>query len=138
MSGNSTVTLNPGLDSQIKISGSAKVTLNPGIYVIAGSGGFSVSGSASVTGNGVMIYVAGSNYPNPGGSFGSISFSGSSKINLSPASAGTYAGITLFQGATTIGPLLLAEALKRESTDSSMPQVHSLTRRGPTRPSARE
>ncbi|HEY2785006.1 MAG TPA: choice-of-anchor Q domain-containing protein [Fimbriiglobus sp.] len=96
ITGSSTVTLNPGRYSKIAISGSAKVTLNPGVYVISG-GGLSVSGSATLTGNGVLIYVAGSNYPNAGGTFGGISFSGSPHVTLTPASTGTYAGITLFQ-----------------------------------------
>ena len=96
IAGNSTVTLNPGLYSQIKISGSASVTLNPGVYVISG-GGFTVSGSAALIGNGVLIYVAGSNYPSAGGTFGGISFSGTAPVSLSPVSTGTYAGITFFQ-----------------------------------------
>ena len=72
------------------------MTLNPGVYVIAG-GGLSVSGHATLTGNGVLIYVAGSNYPGAGGSFGGVTLSGAAAVSLTPASTGTYAGITLFQ-----------------------------------------
>jgi hypothetical protein len=90
-------TINPGIYTSIKVSGTGtSLTMNPGIYVIAG-GGFSVSNSAKVTGSGVMIYNAGSNFPNPGGSFGSISLGSSGSITLSAATTGTYAGILIFQ-----------------------------------------
>ena len=98
LSGNSSQTLNPGVYSQITASGNASLTLNSGIYVIEG-GGLSVSGNASVSGasQGVTIFNAGSNYPNTGGSFGSITLSGNGSFSLSAASAGTYAGIVIFQ-----------------------------------------
>jgi Bacterial Ig-like domain (group 3) len=90
------LTINPGIYSQINVSGKASLTLNPGVYVIAG-GGFTVSGQANVNGNGVMIYNAGSNYPGKGGSFGSLTLSGQGAVNLAPAASGTYAGILIFQ-----------------------------------------
>lgn len=91
LSGNGSLTINPGVYSQIQVSGNAKLTLNPGIYVIAG-GGFTVSGNASVTGSGILIYNAGSN-----GTFGGLTLSGNGNINLAPANTGPYAGILVFQ-----------------------------------------
>ncbi len=96
LSGNSSLTINPGVYSSIKVSGNSSLTLTAGIYEIAG-GGFTVSGSGKVTGNGVLIYNAGSKYPNPGGTFGAISFSGAANIHLTAASIGPYAGIVVFQ-----------------------------------------
>jgi hypothetical protein len=89
-------TICPGIYSQIKVSGNASLTLNPGTYIIEG-GGLTVTGNASITGSGVIIYNAGSNYPNPGGSFGGIMFSGNGSFNLTASTAGTYAGILIFQ-----------------------------------------
>ena len=65
--------------------------MSSGTYIIEG-GGFSVSGAASVTGSGVMIVNAGSDYPNTGGTYGSISLSGSGSYKLTPPTSGTYAG----------------------------------------------
>ncbi len=96
VAGNSSLTINPGIFTSISVSGNGKLTLNPGIYVIAG-GGFSVSGNGSVSGSGVMIYNAGSAYPNAGGSFGAISFSGNTTVSLSAATSGPYAGVLIFQ-----------------------------------------
>src|SRR5262249_43968950 len=70
LSGKNTLTINPGIYTQISVSGTATLIMNPGVYVIKG-GGFTVSGGASVitgnvpnayTGAGVMIFNAGSNY----------------------------------------------------------------------------
>ena len=44
-----------------------------------------------------MIVNAGSNYPNTGGSYGGITFSGNGSYNLSPMTTGAYAGIVIFQ-----------------------------------------
>ena len=96
LGGNSSATIEPGIYSQITASGSAKLTLSPGIYIIEG-GGFSVSGAASVSGSGVTIFNVGSKYPTTGGTYGSISLSGSGTCSLSPATSGTYAGILFFQ-----------------------------------------
>jgi hypothetical protein len=96
LSGNSTLTINPGIYSQISVSGNAVLTLTPGLYVIAG-GGMTISVNGRVTGSGVIIYNAGSNYPGPGGNFGAITMSGSSTLNLTAASTGNYVGICVFQ-----------------------------------------
>jgi uncharacterized repeat protein (TIGR01451 family) len=86
LSGNSSLTINPGIYSQILVSGNAALTMNPGIYVIEG-GGMTVSGKASVSGTGVLIYNAS----------GGITFSGNATIDLSAATTGLYAGIVIFQ-----------------------------------------
>ncbi len=95
-SGNSNKTVNPGSYTKITASGNCNLTFQPGVYIIDG-GGISVSGNARVSGNGVLFYNAGSNFPNPGGSFGSISLSGNGSFNLSPATTGSYVGVTFFQ-----------------------------------------
>jgi Bacterial Ig-like domain (group 3) len=96
LSGASSATIKPGIYSSISVSGSASLTLSAGTYIIEG-GGFAVSGAGSVTGSGVMIVNAGSDYPNTGGTYGSISLSGSGSYKLTPPISGTYAGIVIFQ-----------------------------------------
>ncbi len=102
LSGNGTLTISPGIYSQINVSGNANLTLKAGIYVIAG-GGFSVSGNAAVTGSGVLIYNTASTYNSTsgadasGGTYGNITLSGNGALNLTAASTGPYAGILIFQ-----------------------------------------
>jgi streptogramin lyase len=96
LSGNATLTINPGVYSQIKVSGNARLTLNPGVYALAG-GGLTVTGNASITGSGVLLYHAGSNFPSAGGSFGGVTLSGNGTFNLTASATGPYAGMTLFQ-----------------------------------------
>jgi hypothetical protein len=96
LAGNATLTIGPGVYSQIKVSGNASLTLLPGVYVLAG--GLAVTGNGSITGSGVMLYNAGSNYPNAGGNFGGITLSGNGTVNLTPPAAGQpYTGILIFQ-----------------------------------------
>jgi hypothetical protein len=90
------LTINPGIYSQIKVSNSANLTLNPGIYIIEG-GGLTVTGGASIGGSGVMIYNAGSNYPGSGGKFSGITLSSTGTITLSAPASGPYAGVLIFQ-----------------------------------------
>jgi hypothetical protein len=90
------LTISPGIYSQIKVSGSASLTLNSGIYIIEGDG-LTVTGGASITGTGVMIYNAGSNYPGTSGKFGGITLSGTGTFNLSAPTSGPYAGVLIFQ-----------------------------------------
>jgi hypothetical protein len=96
VAGNATLTINPGVYSQIKVSGRAHLTLNPGVYVLAG-GGLTVTGNASISGSGVLLYNAGSNFPNAGGTFGGVTLSGTGTFNLTAADTGPYAGVVLFQ-----------------------------------------
>jgi hypothetical protein len=90
------LTINPGIYSQIKVSNNANLTLNPGICIIEG-GGLTVTGSASISGSGVMIYNAGSNYPSSGGKFSGITLSSMGTISLSAPTSGPYAGVLIFQ-----------------------------------------
>jgi hypothetical protein len=101
-----TQTINPGIYTSISVSNSAQLTLNPGVYILAG-GNFTVKNSATVTGSGVLIYMAGANYPNSGGSFGTITISNTATVTLTAATTGTYAGIAIFQdrGDTNTIPL---------------------------------
>jgi hypothetical protein len=60
---NDTVTLNPGIYTDIRIQGGT-VTFNPGVYILSPSGpnqGLLINGG-NVTGIGVMFYITGSNY----------------------------------------------------------------------------
>ncbi len=96
LSGNSQQTICPGIYAQITVSGNAVLTMNPGIYIIEG-GGFTVTGNASASGSCVTIYNAGSNYPNSGGTFGGITFSGNGTFSLTAPTSGPFAGILIFQ-----------------------------------------
>jgi hypothetical protein len=94
-----TMTINPGVyTGGISMSGGS-LTMMPGIYYING-GGIATNGSASITGSGVMIY-------NGGSTVGSIALTGSTSINLTPPSSGTYAGISIFQARTATAALSL-------------------------------
>jgi RHS repeat-associated protein len=90
------LTIDPGIYFQIKVAGTGSLTLNPGLYVIIG-GGFTVTQSGGVTGSGVMIYNTGSNYVGFGSIFGGITLTGEGAISLTPASAGPYAGVVIYQ-----------------------------------------
>jgi hypothetical protein len=95
LSDNTSLTINPGIYTQIKVSGNGRLTLNPGDYILAG-GGLTVTGSGSLTGNGVLIYNAGSNFPTTGGNYGGVTLGGNGTISLTGAS-GPDAGVVLFQ-----------------------------------------
>ncbi|MFT3879448.1 MAG: matrixin family metalloprotease [Gemmatales bacterium] len=96
VTGNSSLTLNPGIYSSITVSGNGKLTLNPGTYILAG-GGFNVSGNGIVNGTGVFFFNTGTDTVNNTGTFGAISFSGNAQVNLSAPTSGTYAGILFYQ-----------------------------------------
>ncbi len=96
VSGNSSVTINPGIYTSITVSGNGKLTMNPGVYIIKG-GGLKVSGNASVVGTGVLIYNEGGEESDDCESSGAVTFSGNGSITLSPPTGGTYAGILIFQ-----------------------------------------
>jgi hypothetical protein len=91
ISGNSSLTLNPGVYRRgIAVSDNGSVTLNAGIYYLDG-GGFSVSGNGSVIGNGVMIYNA------PRKVSDVLDFAGNGNLDITPITSGVYQGISLFQ-----------------------------------------
>jgi hypothetical protein len=84
-------TLNPGLyRGGLSVSGTARVYLNPGVYYFDG-GGVTVGAGGSLNGSGVMLYN------NPSSSGDAITINGSANVVLSPPTAGTYAGLTIFQ-----------------------------------------
>jgi hypothetical protein len=96
LGGNKSLTINPGVYSQITVLGNALLTMNPGVYIIAG-GGFFVGGNGTVRGSGVMIYNAGSSFPSAGGNFHRVSVFGNAKVLLTAPTTGPYAGILIFQ-----------------------------------------
>jgi hypothetical protein len=107
LSGNSSATIKPGVYTGITVSGNASLTFNSGLFIIAG-GGFTVSANANVAASGVTIFNAGSNYPNTGGSFGSIALSSKGTFNFTPPGTGTYAGIAIFQSRDNIKPITVS------------------------------
>jgi Flp pilus assembly protein TadG len=122
-----TATLPPGIYSSITIQGGSTVTLQNGIYVLRGDQGGGNAGWLTMTGGtmqdngaGVLFYFTGydstannrydpvsgapdSNDANllPGApgttSFGSMSITGSSTVNISPLTTGPFAGMVLYQ-----------------------------------------
>lgn len=92
----------------IRIRGTSNVTLNPGIYVIRGGSGatdhgFTVEGSAQVNmasaTAGVLIFNTYSTFPATPGTTacGQIGIDTTGSVTLRPATAGSYAGIVIYQ-----------------------------------------
>jgi Flp pilus assembly protein TadG len=80
--------LSPGVYcGGISASGQAALTLNPGIYILK-NGGLRLSGQVSVTGSGVMLFLTGNG--------SGIAMSGTSSVQLSAPTSGTYAGILIY------------------------------------------
>jgi hypothetical protein len=115
LSGNQSVTLQPGVYNSISASANVTVTMQPGIYIIKG-GGVSLSGNATINGSGVMIYNTGSDYnvatglpdagdgsamPPAGGSatFGALSISGNGNLSLTAYSnaSSPFDGLLFYQ-----------------------------------------
>jgi Flp pilus assembly protein TadG len=126
LSGNSSVTLSPGVYTSIEVSANVDVTMNPGIYIISG-GGLKMTGNATLNGTGVMIYNTGSDYnvnsgfpdagdgssapPAPASTtFGAVSITGNAALNLTPyANASSpFDGLVLYQRRLNTQPLKLA------------------------------
>jgi hypothetical protein len=108
-------TLNPGIYTSITASKSATLTLNAGVYILEGAG-LTISGSAVVSGTGVMLYNTSSTYPTSGGSYGSITLSNSGTLNLTAATTGTYAGVSIFQDRGNIQTMTLSGSAFVEGT----------------------
>ena len=101
--------LSPGIyTGGIRIRGTSNVTLNPGIYVIRGGSGavdygFTVEGSAQVNmasaTAGVLIFNTYSTFPATPGTTncGQINVDTTGAVTLRPATAGSYAGIVIYQ-----------------------------------------
>lgn len=126
LSGNSSVTLSPGVYSSISVSANVDVTFNPGIYIIAG-GGLTMSGNSTLTGSNVMIYNTGSDYnvntglPDSGDgtnpppatgnpTFGQLSISGNALLNVTPYAnpSSPFDGLVFYQRRHNTQPLKLA------------------------------
>ncbi len=88
---NGTVTLQPGVYIGGIKMGNGNITLQPGVYLING-GGIKLN-NGSLNGTGVMIY----NGADSTQSAGAISIATHVSVSLSPATSGTYAGVTFFQ-----------------------------------------
>ena len=87
--GSCIVVLDPGIyTGKLAIGGNADVTFNPGTYVF--QKGIEINGNADVTGSNVLIYNQG----------GALSFTGNTRVNLTPPASGDYAGISIFQART--------------------------------------
>ncbi|RWC25633.1 TadE/TadG family type IV pilus assembly protein [Mesorhizobium sp.] len=80
-----TYTLSPGTYCDKTLSGN--ITLNPGVYIMRGTT-IKPGGNGSLTGQGVTIFLMES---------AQIYINANEKMDLSPATSGPYAGITIFQ-----------------------------------------
>jgi hypothetical protein len=107
LSGNNSLTICPGIYTQISVSGNARLTLNPGVYILAG-GGLTVTGNASISGSCVTLYNTQSAFPKTGGTYGGITLSGNGSFNLTAATSGPYAGVVLFQARTNTRAIALS------------------------------
>ena len=97
--GSQKAVLNPGIyEGAVQIAGNSVVSLNPGTYYL--EGGLTLGNSASLSGKGVFLYNASSS--------SGISVSGSSSMTLTPATTGTYAGLTIFENRTSKGAVTIA------------------------------
>ena len=108
---NSTVAVNPGIyTGGLRIAGTSNLVMNPGIYIMReGTGGgstnygFTVEGSAQVNmasaTAGVLIFNTYSTYPaSPGTTAcGQINIDTTGSVTLRPATAGSYAGVVIYQ-----------------------------------------
>ena len=97
VSGNSSLTIGPGVYQSIQASGNSKLTLRPGTYVV--KAGLSAALNASITGTGVTIYLACSAYPSscsPSQSGASLNVSGNAVVKLVAPASGAFTGLALF------------------------------------------
>lgn len=95
---NQTSTVGPGCYTDISVLG--KATFSPGIYYIDG-GDFSVAANAVAAGDGVTFIFSSSTTPFDGNSVGRVNFNGSSIIDLTATTGGTYAGVLFYQDRRT-------------------------------------
>jgi hypothetical protein len=97
--GSTSATISPGVYCGGIRTSSSHLTLNPGIYILNGTnGGKSLSiDSSTVTAPGVVFFITGQN----GYTAGPISVTGSSILNMSAPTTGTYRGILFLQDRST-------------------------------------
>jgi len=99
--GGVTTSLNPGTYCKgITIGNGSTVTFNPGTYVIKG-GGMWINGGSHVTGNGVTFY----NSYATGYTYAPFTFDNGTTETLAAPTAGSYAGILLYQDPTVVSSL---------------------------------
>jgi hypothetical protein len=84
------VVFNPGTYGGVTICGGSRVQFNSGFYAFTNNGGLSISGTSSASGSGVTFYAT-NNQPI------SIMSTGTGAVLLAAPTAGTYAGILLYQ-----------------------------------------
>jgi Ca2+-binding RTX toxin-like protein len=87
VSGNSSLTIGPGIYSSITVSGNGKLSMTTGTYEITGAG-FSVSGNGIVSAANVLIYNTGSS---------AITLGGDGQFSLSALTSGPDAGLAIYQ-----------------------------------------
>ncbi len=89
-------TLDPGVFcGGIEVTGNDTITLNPGVYIMDG-GDFDIAGTTNITGTDVTIILTnsgGASY----GSYGNINMSGNREIFLQAPTTGDYAGVAVYQ-----------------------------------------
>lgn len=101
--GNLTYTIQPGVYQKgIAVGGSATVVMLPGLYHM-GSGAFSVAGSGSVIGEGVTVYSA---LP-ASANVSAIDIQTNGRVVLSPPTAGSFSGMTIFLARTSASTITL-------------------------------
>ena len=90
---------NPGIyNVSLGGSGNSNMTLNPGIYILRA--GANTAGNGDVTGNGVFLFNTYSNYPaTPGASpsCGLINLAGNGNMNMSAMTTGTWKNLLVYQ-----------------------------------------
>jgi Flp pilus assembly protein TadG len=90
-------TLSPGCYSGITINGSPTVTLSSGVFYMTGA--LTVNGNPTVNGTGVTIYLANSS--------ASFTDNGTTTLNLSAPTTGTYNGILFYQNPSDTNTLTI-------------------------------
>ncbi len=100
LSGNQSMTINPGNYDSLNVSGNGTLTLNTGLYCITSS--VNLSGNGNLVGNGVIMYFTcgGMGGPpaacSPGQTGGEINLSGNGSYRLTAPTSGTYQGLETF------------------------------------------
>ena len=93
--------LSPGCYRGIQVQSNATLTLLPGTYYL-GEKGLSVGGNATVIGNGVTLIFTNTSSPFNPNKIGTFGAQGTSNIQLTAPTSGTYAGVIMIQDARTV------------------------------------
>ena len=106
---NATVTLSPGVYTGLVTVGSLGIArLNGGKYIFRAGLTTTGTGSLILAGTGgVLLYNANANYPAAGGVCGSLSLAGSGTMTLTASTAGSYAGMLIFQDRSCTGAVAI-------------------------------